>query len=69
MSKITIESVAYHEFRDDFTTGKYKCLRYGQAFYNHFDLHKMTDQTIWNKLYEMDGWEAKEFIIKNVDFS
>lgn len=43
----------------------YRGLRLGQAFYQRFKLEKLSDQTQAQKLYQLDGEEAKAFIRQN----
>lgn len=38
--------------------------RLGQAFYNHFNLHKMSSSKALNDLYEADGDKAKALIVQ-----
>ncbi len=49
--KITIEEAAYSEFKKLYGTGEFKDLRYGQAFFNHFNLHKMSKASTYDRLY------------------
>lgn len=58
--KMQIEKAQYDVFIKKFNEGDYKCLRYGQAFYNHFNLHKLVNQDALCNLYEKDG----EFAVK-----
>ena len=60
--RIEIERVAYQEFLSHWQAGKYLYLRLGQAFYNHFKLHKMSDQAQLRNLYELDGDAANKVI-------
>ena len=61
-----IEHVEYRLFMKRFAEGDYAGLRYGQAFCNHFGLHKsQAIKDIMDKLYELDGVEAKEFVSNN----
>jgi hypothetical protein len=57
-----IERSAFDEFRNKWHAGKFQHLRYGQAFYNHFGLHKMSDQDYLGDLYELDGDAARAAI-------
>jgi hypothetical protein len=49
---------------------KYKDLRMGQAFHQHFKLEKITgDDKFWcDKLYEADGDKAKKMIEQITDY-
>ena len=58
-----IERKEYYNFKNLWYSGKYKHLRLGQAFYNHFNLHKMSDQESLRGLYnEADGEKAQKII-------
>lgn len=67
--KFSLELRAYQMFMQDFGDKKFGNQRLGQAFYNHFDLHKMTDQNSLRNLYEKDGREATSLIGLLFDFS
>jgi hypothetical protein len=60
-SGLSLERYAFQTFLKEMKTDKYKGQRWGQAFYNHFKLHKITDQSQVGKLYELDGQVAKDF--------
>lgn len=60
--KMQIEKAQYLIFMKRFKEGDYKYLRYGQAFYNHFNLHKLTNQNVLCDLYEKDGEYAMKCI-------
>lgn len=62
--KISIEAAEYQNFLRDFYAGeKYKGLRLGQAMHQAFSLHKSTQMKVeFDKLYELDGDEAKNYI-------
>jgi hypothetical protein len=53
-----IERAAYDEFLVLWDRGKFDNQRLGQAFYNHFRLHRLNDQTLLQGLYESDGKKA-----------
>jgi hypothetical protein len=57
-----IEAAAFEEFRNMWYDGTYDDLRYGQAFFVHFKLWKMSDQEYLGDLYELDGDEARRAI-------
>lgn len=61
-SGLSLERYAFQVFLKEVKTDKYKGQRWGQAFYNHFKLHKLVDQTKVGKLYELDGQAAKDFV-------
>lgn len=55
---LQIERAAYEEFIRRWAKGSFEHQRLGQAFYNHFNLHKLTDQASLRGLYEGDGEKA-----------
>lgn len=57
-SSLQIERAAYEEFVRLWNEGSFEQQRLGQAFYNHFNLHKLTDQAQLHGLYEADGEKA-----------
>lgn len=70
MSKVfSIEEVEYHHFRSRFDAGDYGKQRLGQAFYNHFNLHKMTNQTALQNIYDDDGRVAEQKIASLFEFT
>jgi hypothetical protein len=73
LPKYSLEAVAVAAFDKDFFLNleKYKHLRYGQAFSDHFKLDKMNtnnDHRI-RLLYERDGVEARKLIHEMFDFT
>ena len=58
----TIEPAAIMDFWRMWDSGKFANQRLGQAFYNHFDLHKMKDQSIVGPLYNLQAEAAYAFI-------
>lgn len=62
MLKMSLEKEAYVKFKRKFDSGEYKNQRFGQAFYNEFQLHKMKDQKSLKDLYELDGFLAENMI-------
>lgn len=56
--KPEIERAAYDEFLELWDRGKFENQRLGQAFYNHFRLHRLSDQILLHGLYESDGKKA-----------
>ncbi|WP_248732819.1 hypothetical protein [Pseudomonas sp. MWU13-2517] len=60
---LLIERAAYDEFIGLWGQGNFKHQRLGQAFYNHFRLHKLNDQDSLRKLYEADGERALGLIL------
>lgn len=61
-NKMSLEKAEYDLFCSHFRLGRYVAQRFGQAFHNHFDLFKVSDQSVFRNLYELDGDEAKELI-------
>lgn len=59
---LEIEMAAYDEFLVQWNQGAFQQQRLGQAFYNFFNLHKVTDQTLLTSLYEADGKKATALI-------
>ena len=43
--------------------------RLGQAFYHHYNLHRLSKQVPFHKLFELDGDEAVREINRLVEFS
>ncbi|SDA97272.1 hypothetical protein SAMN03159443_05880 [Pseudomonas sp. NFACC15-1] len=59
---LEIEMAAYDEFLVQWNQDAFPQQRLGQAFYNFFNLHKLTDQTLLTGLYEADGKKATALI-------
>ncbi len=59
---MNLERREYNEFSELWFSGQLTHLRYGQAFYNHFNLHKVNNQKQFGDLYELDGEEARRAI-------
>ena len=56
---LQIEKFEFERFMKIFNHGtKYRGQRLGQAFYNHFDLHKLSNQERLNNIYAKDGSHA-----------
>jgi len=60
--QLEIESASYDEFLDLWEQGAFDQQRLGQAFYNHFRLHQLTDQAVLRGLYEADAKKASAVI-------
>lgn len=59
----------YQAFYRLWNKKEYKHLRFGQAFYNYADLHKMT-QTPWlEKLYNAKNEEAEMMLLSEIDYA
>lgn len=56
--RMSLDPEEYAIFVQLYHNGEYGKQRYGQAFYNHFCLHKISDQAVLGNLYELDGNEA-----------
>ncbi len=54
-----VEEAEYRRFLRFFESGEFGNQRLGQAFYNHFNLHKVRDQDSLGNLYELDDDAAK----------
>jgi hypothetical protein len=67
-SSLQIERAAYEEFVRLWSQGSFEHQRLGQAFYNHFNLHKLTDQVGLHDLYEADGDKASRLISRLFHF-
>lgn len=61
-SLMEIERAAYEEFERLWYQGSFDQQRLGQAFYNHFRLHKLTNQSPLHELYEAKGEQALQLI-------
>ena len=56
---LQIEKFEFERFMKIFTKGKeFRGQRLGQAFYNHFNLHKLSNQERLNNIYAKDGPHA-----------
>ncbi|HWH89281.1 hypothetical protein [Pseudomonas sp.] len=65
---LQIERTAYNEFIRLWSQGSFKHQRLGQAFYNHFNLHKLHDQDSLRKIYEAEGKKASRLILRLFHF-
>jgi hypothetical protein len=61
---LQIERAAHEEFFRLWAEGRFEHQRLGQAFYNHFSLHKLADQASLQGLYEADGEKASRLIMR-----
>lgn len=55
---LTIEKREFERFQNKFKKGKFGTQRLGQAFYNHFNLHRLTNQEALNNVHSKDGETA-----------
>lgn len=58
---VSISATLVKQFFAEFNTGQYEGQRLGQAFYNHFKLHRCAS-SVNPKLYEADGALARKLI-------
>lgn len=63
-----IEKQRYHEFLAQWNAGLFRDQRFGQAFYSHFSLHRLSHQERLGSLYEAGEEEAKALIQRNFRF-
>lgn len=61
-SQLEIEKASHEDFKRAWRQGLYAGQRYGQAFYTHFKLHRLSDQERLRGLYEKDGTDAHSVI-------
>ena len=67
--KPSIEQRKFDNFMADFKLSKFGTQRLGQAFYNEFKLHKISDQASLRNLYAKDGEHAVNLIKEIFTFS
>ena len=63
--QIELERFKFDQFLSKFNNGEYPYLRFGQAFFNHFQLHKLKFEEYQQplcRLYEADGEIAQKLI-------
>ncbi|WP_367616940.1 hypothetical protein [Pseudomonas muyukensis] len=63
-SSLQIERAAYEEFVRLWRQGHFEHQRLGQAFYKHFNLHKLAVQVALRDLYEVGGEKASGLIFR-----
>ena len=66
---LTFEKEEFDLFLKELKSGKYRGQRVGQAFYNHFNLHKVSDQSKLQNIYAKDGKRAVAWIVSNCLFT
>lgn len=64
-----LERYNFDRFLARFWRGEFAGQRLGQAFFNHYNLHKMRPTPFLDRIYEKDGGEALDMIKQNVEFS
>lgn len=65
--RISIEHREWYNFIDKYNNEWKEHLRYGQAFYNYFNLFKMKQTPQLEMLYNLDGWKAEKMIREMFD--
>jgi hypothetical protein len=65
---LTLPNIKYVQFLQSWQGGEYKNKRYGQAFYDHFDLWRQRDQRALITIYEADGEAAQQRISALIRF-
>lgn len=66
--KMMLELYQYKIFLNLWSENYFIHQRFGQAFYNYFSLHKITEQDKLCNLYEKDGSEALTLIDQLFEF-
>lgn len=68
---MNISKTLYDEFEKLWNAGGFPHQRLGQAFFNHFDLHKMdrTKDDTLDRLYNADNETAEKMISTMIDWS
>ena len=66
---LQVEKFEYDRFMKAFKHGKFGTQRLGQAFYNHFNLHRLSNQDRLNNLYAKDGNHAVACIAEVFEFT
>ena len=66
---LTIEQRSFQDFMRRWEAGTYRGQRLGQALYNEYNLHRLSDQDSLRGLYEADGEKAKALIRQIFTFS
>ena len=61
-SRLEIERAAYYESLTLWNQRSFQEQRLGQAFYNYFHLHKLTNHAFLDAFYESDGEKALSMI-------
>ncbi|WP_017475121.1 hypothetical protein [Pseudomonas sp. PAMC 26793] len=65
--RLALEKLAYLEFLRLLEASHFESQRTGQAFYNHFNLHRLSDQQALAGLYAADGRQAIKLIERMFD--
>lgn len=64
---MNISKTLFDEFQKEWREGKYAGQRYGQAFYNHFSLHKCNHGPELDRLYNATDAVAKVMVLALID--
>lgn len=67
--KLSIEHRAFKDFMEKFKKGKYGTQRLGQAFYDEFKLHRLSNQEQLQNIYAKDGEHARRSICAIFEFT
>ncbi len=68
VTMLQIEKFEFDRFMAMFKDNKFPHQRLGQAFYNHFNLHRLSDQTRLNNIYAKDRDHAVRCINEIFEF-
>lgn len=66
---LQIEKHAFDNFMMKFKKGKFGTQRLGQAFYDHFNLHRLTNQEALCNVWAKDGEHTQRCIQMICDFN
>lgn len=66
---LTIEQRSFQDFMRRWEAGAYRGQRLGQALYNEYNLHRLSDQDSLRGLYEADSDVASVLIRQIFTFS
>jgi len=66
---LQLDSSMFDEFVRQFWEGHLGKVRFGQAFYNYYNLHLLSNQAPFSKVYELEGDAALSEIHRLVDFN
>lgn len=65
--KLSIQKRHYVTFENQYSQGAYGTQRFGEAFYQHFNLARLKDQSKVGNLFAKDGEIAKANILAIFD--
>lgn len=57
-NRLQLEEKAFKDFMQKFKKGKHGTKRLGQAFYDHFKLERLADQSVLHNIRAKDGDHA-----------